>query len=122
VKDNYRSFDYALIVNMALETIAVNSVDDRGMPFVEPEDGFRFVSWDRIRMHRDVAVFIFDNAYYLQEMSDGRIGKNFGLCRIGIDVEWSDEDHVDNRIAESCKKFYKFFPAWSRDFADTIAL
>ena len=122
MKDSYRSFDYALIVNMALETIVVNSVDDKGMPFLEPEDGFRFVSWDRIRMHRDVAQFVYNNAYFLQGIPDGLIGKNFGLSRIGIDVEWADDDYTDSMVAESCNKYGKVYPAWSRDFADTIAL
>ena len=123
---DFRSFDYNEIVQTTLETIAAWSIDEDGMPLVKPEDGFKFLSWDRIRMHRDVAKFVCRNAYDLRKMREEQIGKNFGLARLGIDVSWwtltSDEGNASDRLERSSAKYPKFSPAWSRDFADTVAL
>jgi hypothetical protein len=121
VKD-FRSFDYNEIVQAALNTVAQYAVDEDGMPFVMPEDGFKFLSWDRIRMHRDVAIFVHDNAYDLRNMREWIIGFNFGLARSGFDSNWGSDDAVADRLEHDWAKFCTFFPAWSRDFKDTLVL
>ena len=123
---DFRSFDYNEIVQAALDTVATYAVDENGMPFVVPEDGFKFLSWDRIRMYRDVAVFVYDNGYDLRNMREWVIGLNFGLARSGYDANWGslfdDDWEGEDRLERDCAKFPKFSPAWSRDFADTVAL
>jgi hypothetical protein len=120
---DFRSFDYGVIVQAALDTVAQYAVDDDGMPFVMPDDGFKFLSWDRIRMHRDVAIFVHDNAYDLRKMRNTAIGFNFGLARSGFDANWgSDDDDAAYRLERDCAKLPTFSPAWSRQFKDTVAL
>jgi hypothetical protein len=125
VKD-FRSFDYDVIVGTAMNTVAQYAVDDDGMLFVVPDDGFKFLSWDRIRMYRDVAKFVCKNAYDLRKMRNIVIGVNFGLQRAGFHAEWStltsDEPSASDRLEKACNKYPTLFPAWSRDFKDTLVL
>jgi hypothetical protein len=123
VKD-FRAFDYDVIVQNVFLTLAEFSVTADGMPLVQPEDGFNFSGWDRVRMHRDVAVFVYDNAYDLRKMREDEIGRNFGLARAGVDSYWntltSDEDRASDRLEQACRNFPKLAGDWSVDHRDMV--